>query len=231
MRLFNLKAVFVLLISFIFFNSYSQEEYEDVVYLKNGSIIHGIIIEQVPNVSIKIQTYDRNVFFFKIEEIEKITKELKISNLNQQIDRKTYTLKGNVLEGNFVTIGSSVILSKYSYPTSIGLGIEFNNAYDRAYFAIFCASRLYFTNTKFAPYLGFDLGFAGATKGEAKGLYLNPYSGFRLMINEALAFNFGIGMKFLPNEHDRPLLVPIADLKLGLSYRLKYTATNLAHMP
>jgi len=55
--------------------SFGQAFYEDVVYLKNGSIIHGIIIEQIPNQSIKIKTADKNVFVFKIEEIEKISKE------------------------------------------------------------------------------------------------------------------------------------------------------------
>ena len=53
-----------------------KPEYQDVVYLKNGSIIRGMIIEQIPNVSLKIQTKDSNVFVFKMEEIEKITKEL-----------------------------------------------------------------------------------------------------------------------------------------------------------
>ncbi|MFY0644981.1 MAG: hypothetical protein JXR19_10985 [Bacteroidia bacterium] len=54
-----------------------KPEYQDVVYLKNGSIIRGMIIEQIPNVSIKIQTADANVFVFKMDEIEKITKEVK----------------------------------------------------------------------------------------------------------------------------------------------------------
>ncbi len=53
----------------------SQQEYEEVVYLKNGSVIKGTIIEQVPDVSIKIQTKDGNVFVYKMEEIERITKE------------------------------------------------------------------------------------------------------------------------------------------------------------
>jgi hypothetical protein len=53
----------------------SQQEYEEVVYLKNGSIIKGIIIEQVPDVSVKIQTKDGNIFVYKMEEIERITKE------------------------------------------------------------------------------------------------------------------------------------------------------------
>jgi hypothetical protein len=48
---------------------------EDVVYLKNGSIVRGTIIEQIPNQTIKIQTKDQNVFVFKSDEIEKIVKE------------------------------------------------------------------------------------------------------------------------------------------------------------
>lgn len=52
-----------------------KPEYQDVVYLKNGSIIRGMIIEQIPNKSIKIQTKDGNVFVYEMDEIEKITKE------------------------------------------------------------------------------------------------------------------------------------------------------------
>ena len=51
-------------------------EMQDVIYLKNGSIIRGLIIEQIPNVSLKIQTADGSVFVYKIDEIEKMTKEL-----------------------------------------------------------------------------------------------------------------------------------------------------------
>ncbi len=48
---------------------------EDVVYLKNGSIIHGIIIEQIPNESLKIKTKDGSVFVYKMVEVIKLTKE------------------------------------------------------------------------------------------------------------------------------------------------------------
>jgi Flp pilus assembly protein TadB len=51
------------------------EIYKDVIYLKDGSILKGTIIEQIPNVSLKIQTGDGSVFFHKMENIEKITKE------------------------------------------------------------------------------------------------------------------------------------------------------------
>lgn len=55
--------------------AYAQGEMADVVHLKNGSIVRGTIIEQVPNESIKLRTKDGNIFVYKFSEIEKITKE------------------------------------------------------------------------------------------------------------------------------------------------------------
>ena len=51
------------------------QDIQEVVYLKNGSIIRGLIIEQIPNESLKIQTRDGNVFAYKMSEVQKITKE------------------------------------------------------------------------------------------------------------------------------------------------------------
>jgi hypothetical protein len=66
-----LAAVLAGLVSFL----HAQQTMEEVVYLKNGSIIRGIIIEQVPNRTIKIQTADGNLFVYDVDEIEKLTKE------------------------------------------------------------------------------------------------------------------------------------------------------------
>ena len=55
-------------------SSFAQE-YEDVVYLKNGEIRRGMIIEETPFVLLKIQTKDGNVFVFSYDEIKKKTKE------------------------------------------------------------------------------------------------------------------------------------------------------------
>jgi hypothetical protein len=62
------KYLAILLFSIITTVSFGQSNYQDVVYLKNGSIIRGVIIEQVPNKSIKIETADRNVFVYQMEE-------------------------------------------------------------------------------------------------------------------------------------------------------------------
>ncbi len=47
----------------------------DVVFLKNGSIIKGQIVEIIPDSLVKIETADGSMFVFKMSEVEKITKE------------------------------------------------------------------------------------------------------------------------------------------------------------
>ena len=75
------KKYFVLLaLVFISTLAFAQKNLRDAVYLKNGSIIRGIIIEQILGKSIKIQTADNNVFVYQMDEIEKITKETKNGN-------------------------------------------------------------------------------------------------------------------------------------------------------
>lgn len=49
----------------------------DVIYLKNGTIYRGTIIEQVPNVSYKIEITGGSVILVKVEDVDKITKEAK----------------------------------------------------------------------------------------------------------------------------------------------------------
>ena len=63
------------------------ETYEDVIYLKDGSVIRGIIIEQAPNEYIKIQS-GQNIFVYQINEVEKIKKEISISN-EEKYDKDT----------------------------------------------------------------------------------------------------------------------------------------------
>ena len=53
----------------------SAQHYQEVVYLKNGSIVRGIIVEQIPGESLKIQVQGGSLFVFKMSEVLKIVKE------------------------------------------------------------------------------------------------------------------------------------------------------------
>ena len=53
----------------------NAQQYQDVVYLKNGSVIRGLITEQIPNKSLKIETTDGSIFICDMNDVNKITKE------------------------------------------------------------------------------------------------------------------------------------------------------------
>ena len=65
------------------------QTYEDVVILKNGSEIHGIIIEQKPNDYIKIQS-GKNTFVYRFDEIEIMKKQ--IIGDNTDISEKNHSI-------------------------------------------------------------------------------------------------------------------------------------------
>lgn len=74
------KSVSCMLFLLLTVTSWS-EEYIDVVYLKNGSIIKGIIIEQITGQSIKVKIANGDIFSIKVEDIEKLAKEEKTPTL------------------------------------------------------------------------------------------------------------------------------------------------------
>ncbi len=51
------------------------QEMEDVVFLKDGSIVRGTVIERIPGESLKIQTQAGTVFVYTMDEITRMTKE------------------------------------------------------------------------------------------------------------------------------------------------------------
>jgi hypothetical protein len=68
-RLILLAAVIILSVTALIAQT------KDIVYLKNGSVIKGSILEMIPDKTIKIQTADGNIFVYNMSEIEKIGKE------------------------------------------------------------------------------------------------------------------------------------------------------------
>jgi hypothetical protein len=82
--------------------AFAQQNWQEVVYLKDGSILRGTIIEQVPNKSLKIQLDDGSVFVHEMDEVEKITKEQPVTNSYnppQEQEQKT-EIRRNGYEGS-----------------------------------------------------------------------------------------------------------------------------------
>ena len=67
----------------------AQQAMEDVIYLKDGSILRGTIIEQIPGKSLKIQMRDGNVFVYDIDKVERMTREPTVGGQKLAVHRKS----------------------------------------------------------------------------------------------------------------------------------------------
>lgn len=83
------------------------QQYIDVVYLKNGSVIRGVIMEQVPNQSIKIQTADKSIFVYKMDEVDKMVKE----EAQTTSSSKSSSISSQGRESYSITIEAGLLLT------------------------------------------------------------------------------------------------------------------------
>lgn len=55
--------------------AYAQNDLQDVIYLNNDTTVRGVIVENVPNEYVRLQTPLGNTFTYKWDQIAKITRE------------------------------------------------------------------------------------------------------------------------------------------------------------
>lgn len=182
----------------------------EVVYLKNGSIIRGIIIEQIPNESLKIQTSDGSVFAYPMQDVLKITKERPLVSVNSAEYENVKTPKKS-LENQFaaksgytgfVDIGGGLgldlagafvnITTSHGYQiipqlfTGVGVGAHFD--IDNTLFSIpaFADIRYNILNNNITPFLGVKVGYAFL---DMQGVYFSPSLGCRFGLSKNIALN------------------------------------------
>jgi hypothetical protein len=109
------KLIMILSIFLISLAGIAQQSTQDVIYLKNGTVVRGRIIEQVPNQSIKVYTANRSIVELQMNEIEKTEKE----TISGSADFLTSPDELPVSQGNMIISGSGSIdftKNKYEYP-------------------------------------------------------------------------------------------------------------------
>lgn len=200
----------------------AQESYQDVVYLKNGSIIKGTIIEQVPNESIKIQTADGSIFVYKMSEILKMTKEM--TNVSRQnsfsFKKKQLSFKDIAGYRGFLDFGYSFGTSDYKsdrleLSTSHGyqfnpylfigggVGIHYHTDADLFFMPIFVHARANFLKNDITPFFDFKIGYSVF---DGMGFYLSPAIGCSFNMGEGnnrLFFMLGYSMQKAEIEYYR----------------------------
>lgn len=201
------KYLLLLLFALITTASFAQGDYQDVVYLKNGGVIRGIIIEQIPNKSIKIETVGKNIFVYPMDEIEKTTREAysgkEINQSNKKSFQSGYTGNIEVVaavndELNSVKID---VVNGYQFNPyfSMGLGIGAQSYEDAniTLVPIFANWKVNILSSKFSPYVSLEAGYLfNSTKDfRGTGTLANIVIGVNFKISDKTAINLGFGFE------------------------------------
>jgi len=178
----------------------------DHVYLKSGSVIRGNILEIEPVDHVKIEDLCGNIWYYKITEVEKITKEPFESNKRR--DQKS--LGFNAGFANMTSIGflvgssynsqvapfSLLMVNGYRLPSGffagIGTGVEF---FSSAYMPFFLDLRYDLVGTDVVPYVLTKGGWGvplSSDRSDYNASY--EYSGGPL-------FGAGVGLKIRTRNH------------------------------
>ncbi len=201
----------------------SAQRIAETVYLKNGSIIKGTIVEEVPGQSLKIQTKDGNVFVYKMDEVERITKEQTVDTETQSTGHRGldfnvdlgYDIATKGGSGSFAAeLGLGKRFSKNFY-AGIGAGINLPTGDGDPAIPIYADFKGYFPlrGTKIAPWAGVKLGYVVNTADSytvGSGKYsttvevpncvmVSVMPGVQIPLSSKVDFNLGVGYThFIP---------------------------------
>lgn len=196
------KALFMLLLFIGSIATSVAQNVQEVVYLKNGSVVRGVVIEQVPGVSLKVQTSDGSIFAYQMSEVVKITKESanyrngNSMRLNNNSGNET-GYKGFIDLGYTIGVGDWGIdrlelstshgcqFNPYLY---IGAGIAANYYFDAEVVGlpIFAHVRGNILNNSISPYVDFRIGYSPLE--DVQGFYMAPSVGCKIY-----SFNVSLG--------------------------------------
>lgn len=218
--------LFTLLVSAVVFAQ--QNNLTDVVYLKNGSILRGIIIEQIPNESIKLQTADNNILVYKTDEIERITKE-PVSNRNNfrnNDERKGFIglslgAAFPVGDASGMPIGATLSLIDFGYLFTQNIGIAgkwFGNGHaeNGVSFGVGGLMAGFLASTPISPKANFEgRGLIGL------GTFTAEYAGKSASSDAYFAYDLGVGGRI--NTSNKVSLLINADY-IGMS---DYNSVNV----
>ena len=193
----------------------AQEKTQDVIYLKNGSILHGEIIEIKANESITLKSNCDDIWVINQAEIERITKE-PIQKINSRKDSLLLTsykhsglysninvgfLFGGDMENPFPPL-NLMFVSGYQFDwggaVGVGLGLELLN---EAYMPAVIDMRYTFRNGRVSHFIKLQGGYALSL--ETPDPYDYDYYDYYdsdLKSKGGFLINPGIGFKLNLNE-------------------------------
>jgi hypothetical protein len=205
---------------FIFANIFAQAPMEDVVYLKDGSIIRGQIMEQVPGESLRIRIMGGSEFVYRMDEVERIRKEesnlvqfspknlrklrpisYRQPGLYQQIDGSLGFYQAQWGLASTVSLHYKVLYN-YNHWINVGLGMGLDPYESGLITPVYAVFQGELMERKTAPHYFVNLGYGiGAARGWnveqlTGGLYVHAGLGWKINTRRRVDWIFHIGYKY-----------------------------------
>jgi len=224
----------------------SSNNAQDIVYLNNGSIIKGRIIEQVPNQSIKIQIADGSIFSYPMSSIAKVTKDASAVTAKSNYDEDDSAIdsesrprfkaivnmdyaiamyNGDVQTGTLITnfIGGVQFNPYFSAGTGVGLYYyTVNNSGHSTLIPVFADFRANFSNKRISPFFSMDVGylFDASNDFTGVGLFLSPTFGVHFKVEGKFSIYAGMSyrLQFYNNSYYNPDNVGTISPTIGFSF-------------
>lgn len=185
----------------------AQSEKEDVVYLKDGSILRGEIIEQSAGEAIKLQMVGRNVLVINLDEVEKINKEEPSGTAHYKTSGYFNHTGMDMLPSQDGTTVRFQMVNGYQFQPkfSLGLGIAFVPYNDPlGLIPVFVDGRYKFREANTTPFIFGRIGYSfsilsdedtpWSIENHRGGLVLNPGMGIEFHTSTGFGWYLTAGL-------------------------------------
>lgn len=211
------KHLFFVFLLVIFTLQLSAQRGKDALYLKNGSIIYGRLLEMSGN-RFMIRTNDGSIFNYSADEVDKFLKEAPGFE-GRKTDGFGFSLEGGVLVGSqnseFDAPFSFNILINYTLNKlnifGLGSGAEFMGS---TFSPVFGEYKMLFNDRKTAPFIFFRGGVLLHTGESDKNDPSNPYY-YPKDYKGGPSFGIGTGISWAKE-----------DIETYLSFGYRYAQTS-----
>lgn len=193
------------------------QEYRDVIFMKNGSVIKGFYKELYPDDSLRMKTIDGGLFICAISDIDRIAKEknsvylVDTENNYKHTDEEwrtrgyrcyieyfnTYNVENNSYSSNGTIFTVGYLFNRYLF-AGIGFGVQkdvYNGGgyvinYTKSTFPLLLKTRAYFLKKANTPYLELE---AGHTFNNMNGNFFLPSIGYDFSFSPRFGLYIAVG--------------------------------------
>jgi hypothetical protein len=236
-----MKHIIILMLCIVSVNIFAQKQNDDVLYLKNGSIYRGKIVDKNQQ-TLKLETYEKNTIAFQVADIQSIKSEPTLRKSAITYKEKGfvhYTELGPLAMSNRASNG--VTTSAFSFQTTngykfnqylfTGVGVGADLYAVQTFVPIVLSVRGDFTKTSNKiPFYFVEGGYSiNATSNDVAGITYkggNTFAagiGLKILFQENTGFVIGAGYRFQRSELVEKTKTTIEDfnrlnLRIGFSF-------------